>query len=366
LTFLKPAAPARGYELSMTGRIFAIGASLSGIDALCELVARLPAGFPAPIFVTQHVAPHSPGLLPHLLREAGPLPAEHPKTGTPFEPGRIYVAPPDRHMLVEKGYIRLSHGPHENLARPAIDPLFRSAAVNYGPAAVGIVLTGQLNDGTAGLLAIKDRGGYTIVQDPGEATARAMPYSAIRHVAVDKVCRLGEMAPLLVELAEDAPPPASPDQQTLMEVENRIAEGVFTVQDWWVLEGMSTPSGLNCPNCSSALYELRDQRVLRYRCRSGHAFTAESLLSGQADAREAHLSSLFGALIEEATLAKRLTGTPIFAEDAYTLESLTGRIDSLDRQANLVSEWLHQMMGLVEPEPRETAASSEGAATGRG
>jgi two-component system chemotaxis response regulator CheB len=149
-----------------------------------------------------------------------------------------------------------------------------------------------------------------------------------------------------------------------MEVENRIAEGVFTVQDWWVLEGMSTPSGLTCSNCRSALYELRDQRVLRYRCRSGHAFTAESLLSGQADAREAHLSSLFGALIEEATLAKRLSGIPIFAEDAYTLDSLTGRIDSLDRQANAVSEWLHEMMGLVEPEPRPAAAIPDGPTNG--
>jgi two-component system chemotaxis response regulator CheB len=169
---------------------------------------------------------------------------------------------------------------------------------------------------------------------------------------VDKVCTLNEMALLLIELANDAPPPqADQSPERLMEIENRIAEGIFNVDDWWTLEQMSLPSGLNCPNCRSALYELKDQRVLRYRCRSGHAFSAQSLLSGQADAREAQLSSLFGALIEEATVAKRLRVEPVFAEDAFTAESLTNRIVELDRQANRVSEWLHAMIGLVEPEP---------------
>jgi two-component system chemotaxis response regulator CheB len=336
----------------MLGRIFVIGASLSGIDALCELASKLPAGFPAPIFIAQHVASHSPGMLPYLLAKAGPLPAVHPKNASMFKPGTIYVAPPDRHMLLHKGYIRLSHGPHENLARPAIDPLFRSAAVNYGPAVVGVVLTGQLKDGTSGLLAIKDRGGFTIAQDPGEATARSMPLSAIRHMKVDKVCTLDDMARLFVILANDAPPPEPEDSSLqLMEIENRIADGNFNVQDWLALEQMSIPSGLNCPNCRSALYEIRDQRVLRYRCRSGHAFSAQSLLSGQADAREAVPSSLFGVLIEEATVARRLRREPLFSENSFTAESLDNRVDTLDRQANQISEWLHALSGLVDPEP---------------
>jgi two-component system chemotaxis response regulator CheB len=336
----------------MKGRIFVIGASLSGIDALTELVSKLPVRFPAPIFIAQHVASHSPGMLPYLLSKAGPLPAVHAQNATLFEPGTIYVAPPDRHMLIQKNYIRLSHGPHENLARPAIDPLFRSAAATYGPAVVGVVLTGQLNDGTSGLLAIKDRGGFTIVQEPSEATARSMPLSAIRHMKVDKVCTLDEMARLFVELANDDPPPESREPlQDLLEIENRIAEGIFKVDDWWALEQLSIPSGLNCPACRSALYELRDQRALRYRCRSGHGFSAQSLLSGQADARESQLSSLFGALIEEATLAKRLRSEPLFAEDAFTAESLASRAGDLHRQADQISEWLHAMTGLVEPEP---------------
>jgi two-component system chemotaxis response regulator CheB len=290
-------------------------------------------------------------MLPSLLSKAGPLPVVHPENGTIFQAGVIYVAPPDRHMLVQKNSVRLSHGPHENLTRPAIDPLFRSAAIAHGPAVVGVVLTGQLNDGTSGLLAVKDRGGFTIVQDPSEAVAPSMPRSAIRHMKVDKICGLEEMARLLVVLAYDDPLSALGSLQELMEIENRIAEGIFSVEDWWRLEKMSTPSGLNCPNCGSALYEVNDDRVLRFRCRSGHAYSAEALLCGQAEARETLLSSLFGSLIEEATLAKRMQKMGVFGDDPQLAGSLESRAESLGREASQVCEWLHAMTNLVEPEP---------------
>jgi two-component system chemotaxis response regulator CheB len=339
--------------LAMKGRMFVIGASLSGIDALCRLLEGLPGDFSAPVFVTQHVASHSPGMLPYILTKACQLPALHPKSEELIQPGRIYVAPPDRHMLVRKGYVRLSHGPHENCARPAIDPLFRSAAVAYGPRVVGVVLTGQLDDGTAGLLAIKDQGGITVVQEPTEATAQSMPLSAIHHVPIDHRCKLAEMAPLFVTLANDDPgPEASPDLKKLMEIEDRIADGVFNIDDWWGLEQMSSPSGLNCPDCHSALYKLNDDRVLRFRCRSGHAFSAQSLLSGQADTRETQLSSIFGALIEEITLAKRMLNEPKYVENSGLADGLSSRVEILEREAAQVCEWLHAMAGLVEPEPR--------------
>lgn len=335
----------------MKGRIFVIGASLSGIDALCALVEKLPADFPAPIFIAQHVASHSPGMLPSILAKAGRLPAMHPKSGELIEPGQIYVAPPDRHMLLYKGHIRLSHGPRENLARPAVDPLFRSAAVAYGSAVVGVVLTGQLDDGTAGLLAIKDRGGTTIVQEPSEATAASMPLSAIRHVAIDHRCKLAEMARLFVALAKDDPPEETADLGKLIEIETRIAEGIFNVDDWWALEQMSVPSGLNCPDCRSALYELKDKRLLRFRCRSGHAFSALSLLSGQADFREIQASSLFGSLIEEVTMTKRMLQEAQSRNDAKLARSFGTRVEILEREAAQVCDWLHAMTGLVEPEP---------------
>lgn len=340
----------------MGDRIVVIGASLSGIDALSKLIEGLPGDFPAPICITQHVASHSPGMLPHILSGAGKLRAVHPASPQLMEPGVIYVAPPDRHMLVAKGYIRLSHGPHENLARPAIDPLFRSAALAYGPAVIGVVLTGQLDDGTAGLLAIKDQGGTTIVQEPSEATARSMPTSALRHVTIDHRCNLAEMAPLLTELARDDPADTGAEgDRPLMETENRIAEGIFNVEDWWQLEQMSSPSGLNCPTCRSALYELQDRRVLRFRCRSGHAFSALSLLSGQADARENLMSSMFGAMIEEATLAKRLLDHPEYNSDPQITGGLTPRVANLEKEAAHVCEWLHALTGLVEPEPNSAA-----------
>lgn len=336
----------------MTGRIFVIGASLSGIDALSRLMRQLPADFPAPILITQHVASHSPGLLPQILTDAGNLPALHPKNAQLLEPGHVYVAPPDRHLLVGPGYVTLSHGPRENFTRPAIDPLFRSAALAYGPAAVGIVMTGQLDDGTAGLLAIKDRGGIALVQDPGEATAASMPRSALRHVAVDHCLKVAELAAMMVELARDDPPEPPPDSLSrLMEVENRIAAGIFSVGDWWVLEQMSTPSGLNCPDCRSALYEVKDPRLVRFRCRSGHAYTALSLLGAQADAHETQLSSLFGAAIEEATLARRMMGMEEFRDDPDFASVLRTRIELVERETAEVADWLHVTAGLVRPEP---------------
>ena len=231
----------------MKGRIVVIGASLSGIDTLSRLIHLLPADFPAPIFIAQHVASHSPGMLPHILSGAGHLAAVHPKNGETIEPGRIYVAPPDRHMILHRGFVRLSHGPQENLARPAIDPLFRSAAIAYGPAVVGVVLTGQLDDGTSGLISIKDRGGTAIVQDPSEATAASMPQNALAHVTVDHCCKIADMAGLLVDLARDDPPAEAPEIANLIEIENRIAEGIFNVDDWWPARTNDRPLGPQLP-----------------------------------------------------------------------------------------------------------------------
>lgn len=335
----------------MSGRIVVIGASMSGIDALSRTIRNLPKDFPAPIFIVQHVASHSPSVLPRILSEAGPLPVAHATDLEPIEAGRIYVAPPDRHMILRRGIVHLSHGPKENLARPAIDPLFRSAALAYGQSVIGVVLTGQLNDGTAGLLAIKDRGGTTIVQEPAEASAQSMPLSALRHVAVDHHCSVDTLGKLLTELASDPPQPDPSPVDPLLEIETRIAEGLFTVGDWWRLEQLSTPSGLNCPDCRSALYRLNDQRVFRFRCRSGHGFTAESLLSGQADARGNLLSNLFGALIEEATLARQLAGRAEYTRDERTQAHLRSENVRLEHQAEEVWAWMREIVGLVETEP---------------
>ncbi|WP_233837749.1 chemotaxis protein CheB [Paraburkholderia sp. ZP32-5] len=284
----------------MSGRIFVIGASQGGIDALRQLVKQLPADFPAPVLIVQHVGAGSPSMLPAILTKAGSLPAQHPGNIELIEQGRIYVAPPNRHMLVRQGYIRLSEGPRENHCRPAIDPLFRSAANAYGPAVVGVVLTGHLDDGTAGLMAIKDRGGIAVVQEPSEALAPSMPRSALAHACVDHCCRLAEMGELLVDLARDDPDmPAPGSRDDLIRIETRIAEGSVDAADWSQFERLSTPSGLNCPECASALFELRDRSMTRFRCRAGHAFSARALAGEQTGVRDRH-SAAHGAAAQSA------------------------------------------------------------------
>lgn len=189
----------------MTGHdTIAIGASAGGVEALRQLVGSLPSDLPAAIFVVLHIAPNGCSVLPSILNRCSKLPVVHPKDGELIEYGKIYVAPPDSHLLVKRGYIQLSHGPKENRHRPAIDALFRTAARYYGSRVVGVVLSGNLDDGTAGLLAIKMQGGVAIVQDPEEALYDGMPRSAIENVEVDRILPLSEMAEVLTKLAGES------------------------------------------------------------------------------------------------------------------------------------------------------------------
>jgi two-component system chemotaxis response regulator CheB len=182
-------------------QVVVIGTSAGGVEALRVLASGLPASFPLPICVVMHVAPDSPAIVPDILTRSGPLPSVSAANGARLLPGTIYVAPPDRHLLLEPGRLRLTRGPRENRFRPAIDPLFRSAAQVYGPAAIAVILTGNLDDGTAGLSAVKQLGGVGIVQNPNDALFPSMPSSALRHVQADYVLPLADIARVLVSLA---------------------------------------------------------------------------------------------------------------------------------------------------------------------
>jgi two-component system, chemotaxis family, protein-glutamate methylesterase/glutaminase len=263
----------------MKNRIIVIGASAGGIQAIARILNDLPAGFAAPVLVVQHLGRRVPSYLPEILARTTLLPVSHPHDGELIEPGRVYVAPPDRHMLVRSGAIRLSCGPEENYARPAIDVLFRSAAIAYGSRVVGVVLTGYLCDGAAGLLAIKALGGVSIVQDPDEASIPSMPLAALAKAPVDYRRSLPEIGPLLIDLVAD-PPSEDRHGPTSMELENRIAGELGTDGDLRELLRRGTPTPLVCPMCSTTLHRLDDARLQRYRCGSGHAFSECNLVAG--------------------------------------------------------------------------------------
>ena len=254
-----------------------IGTSSGGVEALRRLAGDLPPELPAALFVVMHVPEWAPSVLPDILSRAGPLKAVHPEDGDRIEKGRIYVAPPDFHLLGERGRVRLTRGPKENRHRPAVDPLFRTAAVAYGPRVVGVVLSGTLNDGTAGLQAVKQRGGVAVVQDPGDALFSGMPESALEYVGADHCLPMEKIAPLLVRLSGEAAKEEGaypvPDD---MELESRIA-GL----DPTAIDSDERPGELSrftCPESSGPLYELQSGDLVRFRCRVGHAFTAESIL----------------------------------------------------------------------------------------
>lgn len=264
--------------------IIVIGASAGGVDALQRFCASLPANFPAPIFIVQHMSPSARSVLPQLLTRAGPLPARLPEDGDTIEPGVIHVAGPDLHMLLREGRILMRRGPHENRTRPAVNALFRSAAVAYGSRVVGVVLTGMLDDGTEGLIAIKAAGGTSVVQDPADAEWPSMPQNAVKRDHVDHVLPLAELGALLVQLVRDE---AGPDIPLPPEyaIEDRIAAQDFAVMESDIVTP-GEPSRISCPDCGGVLNQIVAEDELRFRCQVGHAFTPLGLAEAQTDELE--------------------------------------------------------------------------------
>ncbi len=266
----------------MTGHdIIVVGASAGGVEALQWLCAGLPADLPASLFVARHVRPTAASVLPQVLGRAGPLPALHAAEGMAIERGRVYVAPPDHHLILAEGRMLVRRGPLENRTRPAIDPLFRSAAVAYGPRVVAAVLTGLLDDGAAGLLAVKRCGGTTVVQDPADATWPDMPRNAMVRDHVDHVVPLAGLPGLLSRLAREAPGPAPPVPDDMR------AEAMIAAREGVRMPGenltVGSPSCLSCPDCGGVLNEVVEEGVPRFRCQVGHAFGAEGLVAAQGE-----------------------------------------------------------------------------------
>lgn len=321
--------------------VVVIGASAGGVDALRALASRLPADLPASVLVVLHVPPRSPGLLPQILSRSGPLPAAHASNDEELERGRIYVAPADVHMMLEDGRIRLVRGPRENLHRPAVDPLFRSAAVAYGRRVIGVVLTGALDDGTAGLSAVKRCGGVSVVQDPQEATYSSMPTSALRNVRVDHCLPLAEIAALLDRLTREELPSllreaVPPD----IDLEMRMAAMDSSEEK---LDRIGKRSTFTCPECRGTLWEMNEEGALRFRCHVGHAYTGETLVAQQSNGLEDALWAAVRAFEENATLADRMAGRSRAMGHAETEARFGRRAETARRRADDIRALLERI-----------------------
>jgi two-component system chemotaxis response regulator CheB len=309
-----------------------IGASAGGVTALLEISRHLPRFFSAPVCIVQHVG-NNPSLLPELLRFRGPNHAMHAEDGQRLTSGTLHVAPPDRHMLVEGDTLRLTHGPKENHARPAIDPLFRTAALTWGPRVIGVILTGQMDDGAAGLKAVHECGGLTIVQDPDSAMEPEMPRSALASVPADHCVPLDEIAGLLHRLVgtRTPPPPPAVPQDLVREV--AINRGENTMEN---VAAIGTPSPLTCPDCGGGLWEIKGGKPLRYRCHTGHAFTSISLRRVQQDASEQALWSSMRALREREVLLRRVAAIASATGDQAQAEAGLQQAERLRAQIRAV------------------------------
>lgn len=325
--------------------IVVVGASAGGVEALAELVRRLPADFAAAVLVVLHLHPASPEVLPKILARHARLPAAPASDGEPIRPGHIYVARPDCHLLVEDGTLRLGHGVREHHARPAVDPLFRSAAQGCGSRVIGVVLSGAGANGTLGLMAVKVHGGITMAQDPNEALWPSMPSSAIRRLHVDYVLPVGQLAEELVRLVDGglpAPPRGDPPGEMAEADFGAILDQVeHPTPAWPRAEAHQYPSLCTCPECGAVMWSLQPDDLALFRCEIGHVVSGEELLEGQSEGLELALWTAVRLCDQKALLAHRLGQLCSAAGD---LPSARG----YEAQARLAGQAYETLRGLTE------------------
>lgn len=286
--------------------IICIGGSAGSIDALRKIVADLPAGLPASVFVVVHIPPFATSNLAPIL-DRGALRAAVPLDHEPFAPGRIYVAPPDHHLLMERGEIRVLKGPKENRSRPAIDPLFRSAAQFHPTRSIGVILSGTLDDGTAGLWALKRSGGLAVMQDLQDAQFPDMPRNASKYVTMDRIAKASEMGHLLAGLSAEIPRgQADPAVTHLTEIENAYAKLEDVPRS--KMDAIGIPASLICPSCHGPMWKIKEGPA-RFRCHTGHSFTPATMLFEHREVTERTLGVLMTLFDDEVTLTQEVLKT---------------------------------------------------------
>jgi two-component system chemotaxis response regulator CheB len=319
--------------------IVVIGMSAGGVEALSELVAGLPPGLPSSLFVVCHVPAQSRSRLPQILGGRGPLPAGHAADGEPIRPGRIYVAPPDFHLLVRSGRVEVHHGPRENRHRPAIDPLFRTAAAAYGRRVVGVVLSGGSSDGSAGLLAVRAAGGLAVVQDPAEAPFPQMPQAARDIAGADFTLPVSEISALLARLAGE--PVRQPQGARVDDPLERMAATVK--KDMADQQSNGRRGGVavfTCPECGGAMWQVDQREVTRFRCHVGHAYYGDDLLAEQTQALEAALWTAVRTFREKAILARQLAAREQANGNAPTAQRFEEDAQVAERYGDLIQGYL--------------------------
>jgi len=302
------------------------------VEALRELVAALPHDYQGSLLIVLHVAPMATSVLPHILTRAGCIPAEHAENGEEIRPGRIYVAPPDRHLIVVEGRLALDRGPRVNRHRPAIDTLFRTAAAAWGERAVGAVLSGVLDDGTAGLLAIKRRGGMAFVQDPAQALYAGMPTSAIEFVTPDLIASAGDIGRALAALAASPPDPPEEVPNMSEDIVSEVDRGAGDQPQ------PGEPSGFTCPECDGAIWESVVDGLPRYTCRVGHELGPDAFDAEQAERVEAALWTALRALEERAALHRRIAARQHARGSLRVAEKYTERAEHAVQNAAVLRE----------------------------
>jgi two-component system chemotaxis response regulator CheB len=327
--------------------VVVVGASAGGVEALRTLVSGLPVDFPAAVLVVLHTPASSRSALAAILTRSGPLPAVQAREEDELRRGQILVAPPDRHLIVYDDRVTLSRGPRENGHRPAVDVLFRSAARALGPRVIGVVLSGTLDDGTAGLVAIRDRGGIGVVQSPDDAMYSGMPRAAIAGDHPQHILPVADIPALLTKLSEqqDEPPPGRTSSQ-LMDKEVAMAG-----QDPEVMndpDRPGTPSGFACPDCHGVLFEIHEGQVRRFRCRVGHAWSPHSLAAQQTFAVEGALWMALRALEEKAALTDRMWRGARDRGHVITAQSFAAQAAEARASALVLQDLINQTATLAD------------------
>lgn len=328
----------------MAHDVIVIGASSGGVQPLMKLAAGLPPDLAAAVFVVVHVRPDAPSQLPAILNRAGQLPAAHAVDGEPIRRSRIYVAPPGFQTYLHRGHISVRRGPYENSNRPAIDPLFRTAAHHYGPRVTGVVLSGSLDDGSAGLVAVKNGGGIVVVQDPDEAEFPDMPANARERAGVEVILRADQLGPYLAQVALQNGARAMLPREVPLETIEEAPAGERSLRS----DELGVASGLTCPDCHGALWEIRDGTSIRYRCRVGHAYSEDSMLTAQTDSVERAVWAALRALEERVALMHKLADNARRRGNEGIAAMFEERVNPVDRDVRTLRE-LIVSGGTLEP-----------------